>query len=219
MLIYRIILLLALIGGIWFFISAKKKRPDLFSGLGDWMKGQWNHTIATLKDWHNLTLKDSFSITRQFVFLLALLSFFILALTGFIPVIITGHHLGGFLLVVHVVAAPVFVLSIAILAVLAAHFFRFEEGDWAAMKSEMTQNEVSEEKSKLFWRKLLYWLILLLTLPVAMSIVLSMYPIFGTEGQEALLSIHRYSTLLIAIAVIAYTYLVTLGVKRNTRAQ
>jgi hypothetical protein len=215
MLVYRIILLLALIGGIWFYISAKKKRPDLFSDLGDWIQSQWNHTIATLKDWHNLSLEDSFSITRQFVFVLALLSFLVLALTGFIPVIITGHHLGGFLLVVHVIAAPIFILSIGVLAVLAAHYFRFDKEDWTSIKSAMSNEDSSKEKLRLFWRKLLYWIILLLSLPVAMSIVLSMYPIFGTDGQEILLTIHRYSTLLIAFAVLAYSYLVTLQTRQK----
>jgi len=49
-----------------------------------------------------------------------------------------------------------------------------------------------------------------LALPVILSIVLSMFPLFGTDGQEFLLQLHRYSALLFALVAIMYTYLVIL---------
>jgi hypothetical protein len=33
-------------------------------------------------------------------------------------------------------------------------------------------------------------------------------PLFGTDGQEFLLNLHRYSTLLLAAAAILHTYLI-----------
>jgi hypothetical protein len=47
-----------------------------------------------------------------------------------------------------------------------------------------------------------------LALPVILSVVLSMFPLFGTDGQEFLLNLHRYSALLLALVAIVHTYLI-----------
>jgi hypothetical protein len=35
-----------------------------------------------------------------------------------------------------------------------------------------------------------------------------MFPLFGTDGQEFLLNLHRYSALLLALVAIVHTYLI-----------
>ena len=49
-----------------------------------------------------------------------------------------------------------------------------------------------------------------MSLPVILSAVVSMFPLFGTHGQEALLQIDRYSTLLLSLFAIVYLYLAAL---------
>ncbi len=62
-------------------------------------------------------------------------------------------------------------------------------------------------------------MMLLLTLPISLTMVLSMYPIFGTHGQDMLLWIHRYCTLCFVMVAIAQTYLaIRAKVIRDCRA-
>ena len=152
------------------------------------------------------------SILRKLVYLLALLCFVVLAVTGLYPVLVRGQHLSGYLLMIHATFAPVFAACLTVLALMWAHRCRFSESDcplWfqRIIRRETVNKDSFAEKSCL-GQKICFWLIILLALPVILSIVLSMFPLFGTDGQEFLLNLHRYSTLLLALAVIVHTYLI-----------
>jgi hypothetical protein len=54
--------------------------------------------------------------------------------------------------------------------------------------------------------KVLYWLIIALILPTMLSIILMLYPLFGTDGLEFLADVHRWSVLLLTICVIFVQY-------------
>jgi len=152
------------------------------------------------------------SILRKLVYLLALLCFVVLAVTGFYPVLVRGQHLSGYLLMIHATFAPVFAACLAVLALMWAHSCRFSENNCSLwfqriIRRETVNKDSFAEKSCL-GQKICFWLIILLALPVILSIGLSMFPLFGTDGQEFLLNLHRYSTLLLALAAIVHTYLI-----------
>ena len=111
----------------------------------------------------------------------------------------------------HATFAPVFAGCLAVLAVMWAHNCRFNRGDWPWLQRiihrEIASNEAVAEKKGLV-QKICFWLIVVLALPVILSIVLSMFPLFGTKGQDFLLNMHRYSTLLLALIAIVHTYLI-----------
>jgi hypothetical protein len=44
-------------------------------------------------------------------------------------------------------------------------------------------------------------------LPLILSIVLSMLPLFGTHGQEIAMAAHRWTAVAFAVAVLIHTYL------------
>jgi len=44
--------------------------------------------------------------------------------------------------------------------------------------------------------------------PVSLSMVLSMFPIFGTHGQEWLMSLHQYTSLALTLVAMIHVYLV-----------
>jgi cytochrome b561 len=76
------------------------------------------------------------------------------------------------------------------LALMWAENRRFNKNDWP------------------YLQKICFWLIIILAIPLILSIVLSMFPLFGTKGQEFLLDTHRYCALLLALVAIVYTYLI-----------
>lgn len=151
-----------------------------------------------------------FGVLRKLVYLLALLCFIVLVITGFYPVLVKGEHLSGYLLMVHATFAPVFAACLAVLALMWADNCRFEKSDWPWLQKLLGKEPTAkpvDAKCRL-GQKICFWLIVFLALPVILSIVLGMFPLFGTEDQEFLLNLHRYSTLLLAAAAILHTYLI-----------
>jgi cytochrome b subunit of formate dehydrogenase len=149
---------------------------------------------------------------KKLVYLLALFCSLVLAVTGFCPVLIMGRHLAGYMLMIHVTAGGVFAACLVILAVTWAHQHRFNESDWlwlaAVVGRRLPKSDLLPKEGRLFC-KLCFWLIVVLGLPLMLSVVLSMFPIFGTAGQNFLANTHRYSTLAFAVVAVVHTYLLT----------
>jgi len=153
-------------------------------------------------------------ILRMLVYLLALFSFVVLALTGFYPVLILGEHISGYLVMLHATFAPVFAVCLAVLAVMWASNCRFTVGDWPWFERVVNRitlaksaDKTGHGKSSGLGQKITFWLIIFLALPLALSIVLSMFPLFGTHWQELLLALHRYTAYVFTIVVILHTFL------------
>ena len=160
-------------------------------------------------------------VLRKLVFLLAILCFVVLALTGFIPRVVFGVALSSWWLMIHATAAPVFAGCVAVLAVLWADRNRLDKNYWPLLNRILGRNPkstVAPEKHELKLR-ICFWVILTMSLPVILSAVVSMFPLFGTHGQEALLQIHRYSTLLLSLFAIVYLYLAALTEMNRTAAK
>ena len=149
-------------------------------------------------------------VLRKLIYLLALLCFVVLVITGFYPVLVRGEHLGGFLLVLHATFAPVFAACLAVLVVFWADNCRFNKNYWPWLQRVLGREAVNKAGVKKYelLQKICFWLIVILALPVILSIVLGMFPLFGTDGQKFLLNLHRYSTLPLALAAIVHIYLI-----------
>ena len=179
----------------------------------------WRHPLRKLV--HLLTLlflEQKLSIVgilRKLVYLLALLCFVVLAVTGFYPTLVLGEHISGYLVMVHATFAPIFAICLAVLAVMWVRNCRFNQSDWPwfgrivqRVTLVKSTGEETLRKSSGLGQKITFWLIIFLALPLILSIVLSMFPLFGTHWQELLLSTHRYTALVFALVVIVHTYVV-----------
>ncbi len=116
----------------------------------------------------------------------------ILGGTGFYAAIGTGHAMSGWLLMLHATMAPVFCIALAAWVLIRAQTARFVSADiagdgrWGAV------------------RKGCFWLMVALGVPVILSIVLSMVPLFGTVGQRFLYHTHQYTTLAFLMLAMVY---------------
>jgi len=168
----------------------------------DWWLSLARIQPAQVKDdWRKLTL------------FLSKVSFLVLAITGFIPSVLFGAAVSGLVLILHVLAAVVFALGLVIISLLRAHDQRFNKNDWQSLQhviGKKPRTKKSNPYLAAFAKKISFWLILLLALPLIASILLGMYPLFGTHGQEALLQLHGYSALLLVLAVVARLYILKL---------
>jgi hypothetical protein len=155
---------------------------------------------------------------RKLVFLLAMLSFVILLLTGFAPVLF-GSKLQGYWLMLHATFAPVFIGCAAVIALLGAGQYRFNKTDCSAIPCRCGRSE----KVSGCWLtdtgigvKAGFWLLLIVSLPVTLTMVVSMLPWFGTEGQDFLYHAHRWSALAFGLIAIAELYmLIRMGIREE----
>jgi hypothetical protein len=131
---------------------------------------------------------------RKLIYLLAVFTVFVLAATGFWPVL-TGGRIAGWLLMIHATFGGVFIFCIAFLTLTWSQRFVFG-------KNKRLLSCGLED----FILKAGFWVMVLLSLPTALSMVLSMFPLFGAEGQETLLWIHRCSALGFLTAAMFETY-------------
>jgi len=160
-------------------------------------------------------------VLRKLVFLLALLCLVVLVITGFVPRIFLGEQISGYWLMLHATAAPVFAACMAALAVMWADACRLNKNYWPWLNIiiRRTPQSVASPREYELAGRLAFWLLVVLALPVVLSAVLSMFPLFGTAWQEFLLQLHRYCTLTFALVAIIYLYLLTLAAMRRTAAR
>jgi len=179
---------------------------------------QWNPVRKLVHLLTLILLEQKLSpvgVLRKLVYLLAPLCFVVLAVTGFYPTLVLGEHISGYLLMVHAAFAPIFAICLAVLAVMWAGNCRFTRSDWPWFQRFIQRvtlvKSIGEEslcRSHRLAEKTAFWLAVFLTLPLIMSIVLSMFPLFGTYWQELLLATHRWTALAFALVAIVHTYLI-----------
>lgn len=156
---------------------------------------------------------------RKLIFLLALLSFVVLLLTGFTPLML-GSRLAGYWLIIHAIFAPVFIGCTALIALLGAGQYRFNKEDLnvAGLVNKSSEVNGCRLTDSGIGAKTGFWFLMVLSLPVTLTMVLSMFPLFGTHGQELLYHLHRWCGLVFAcIAIVELYILIRMGVLKDTR--
>jgi hypothetical protein len=214
---YRIILIIVialfLIRTIWMFRAGKWNLILLKNAFkqGGGQLFKW----LMMSEFRN----DALQQFKLFFVSVSLVSFIILALTGLIPVILFGESMGGLFLIMHVTIAPFFVLALMFSTIFMGHFQQFDNSDYNNLKKLRVKKEIKNPDNYLHHvlSKLCFWFFLVFSVPAILSIILSMFPYFGTEGQIAMLNIHRYSTLVLLIIALCSVELKMKTSKRSTK--
>ena len=214
---FRIISLLGFALVIGWIIKDVRSKPDDSEKIKEWFNQKPKAYIESLK------IKDLITniyALKNFIFLLTLVCFVVLAFTAFIPRIVFGQAPGGVLLMLHVAIAPLFALCIALLALMWAHQNRLFASDVQWFWRYLLRKNTSENAGPVFdvMPKIYFWLFALLAVVLMSSIVLSMFPLFGMEGQDYLLQWHRYSALLFSLVVFGQVYLMLRKQAKKTKA-
>jgi cytochrome b subunit of formate dehydrogenase len=155
------------------------------------------------------------ALLKKLCYLVAAACFVVLCITGFYPWLVRGEHISGYFMIVHATLAPVFAVCLALLAVTWADRFCFDrtDGPWLRRRlGRVTSPPAPVQEHRrggmrvTIW-KATFWLIVALSIPLILSIVLSMVPLVGTDGQNLLLATHRWVAMVFAVAVIIHTYM------------
>jgi len=194
---FRIISILALlITYISIAIALKKNQVS----LKKWLLIQ-NKSLADTMS--NLKKSSMGNIIKSLLLPIIFLCINLLALTGFVTIIILGKPISTYMLLIHVMLAPVFAICMVIVTLLWAPKNIFNKKDWETFSN--LKSSKKEKRIDLF-QKISFWMIIVLSLPIILSILLSMYPLFGSDIQHSLLTTHRFSTLLFVIISTIYVY-------------
>lgn len=152
----------------------------------------------------------------KLAFLLGLLSFIVLFATGFGPLLF-GWRLQGWLLMIHASFAPVLIACAAAAAILGA-------GRFAFLKKDVEQAAVCRlSPARCCWltdsglgAKAGFWMLLFLSLPLTLTMVLSMLPWLGEDWQNFMFHAHRWSALAFALtAMLEFYMLARLEIRRD----
>lgn len=202
MTLLRIVAALTVVALLSLIVLDFRRRMSTWKAVGRFLWGEINAAIRFRRE----SGRSRLAIVRLVVYRLTVICFFILALSGFLPIVFLGEHLTGTLLIIHVTIAPLFALLLAAIALLWAHRLRLGENDWRCFV-KMWKLQIPERD--LLSRCLLragFWLILLASLPLILSVLLELYPLFGTEGVELLMSLHAYSALVLTLLALVQIY-------------
>lgn len=207
---FRILSIIIIIGSlIWLYRYLKQNKFSLTEVMSSYFLA-FKNSFGDLKLLKSQGFLDNLALIKRIVYLITLFLFLIMAVSAFIPIILFGDNLNGIFLLVHVSAAPLFSLFLAILVILFAHSNRFNNND-----VDLSNKKKTFIFNQIGYIKVTFWLIVLFSIPTMISVILSMFPLFGTEGQLYLLEIHRYSTLIVLFLVILHSGLITVNHKLN----
>jgi hypothetical protein len=125
----------------------------------------------------------------RIIYAFTILSVLALAVTGLGTFALSSKPMTGWILMAHATFGPPFAICIAVLAITWVERCRFGQN----VPSPFGNGQ-----------KFFFWLILLASLIVILSAVIPMLPLAGTHGQELLYKTHQYSSLLLAVFVVAH---------------
>ena len=110
---------------------------------------------------------------QKLIWLATIIGIVIAAATAIPWVMVRGGPIGGWMLILHCLAAPLFAIGMALVALLwAGAYMRGSCGGGCT-----------------------FWLMLLSAAVTIFSIAFTMTPLFGTADQHVLLAVHRWSSL------------------------
>jgi hypothetical protein len=135
---------------------------------------------------------------ERLLYLATIVSVAVLAVTSFGALLRYGA-VDGWPLFAHMFGAGAFVTILPLLALTWCEANRFGEPSRAAGDRDT--------QPRFYWfSKAMYWTLLVAGLVVTMTMLLSMLPLLGTDGLHTMLAVHRWSGLVIVVALIFHLY-------------
>lgn len=149
---------------------------------------------------------DTLGKLKRLAGVVAVVSLLIMAVTAFSGRLAANEMMTGYTLLIHVGAAPVFLLSSIFILITWSYQCRLTEAEWDELTKRFRFQPVKTKDSGLLI-KLTFWGAMFLTVPACLSIVAIMFTIFGSHSQELLVGVHQYTGLGIVLFTIVHVYL------------
>ncbi len=160
------------------------------------------HLVLALIGGRSSRRRRRLNLWERLLYLGTLVSVGVLAVTSYYSVWRDGV-MSGWWLFVHMFGAGALVALLPLIAITWAGPSRFGTGRPA--------EEQETYAPRFFWLpKLMFWLFLASGLTVVLTMLVSMLPVYGTDGLHALLDLHRYAGLMAVVTLMIHFYCVLL---------
>lgn len=160
------------------------------------------------------------SVLERLIHVLTLISFLTLAATGFVAAICWGR-LHGWGMLIHLIVAPIFAIGVTACALRWAEASCFAPCDWQWVKKFGgylgDRGHVPADRFNA-GQKMFFWSVLGLGLVVISSGLIRAFPALCPASQGCIYAAHRYSALLLVMAVLVHIYLGTVANPGTWRA-
>ncbi len=134
------------------------------------------------------------------------------------PELWSGQALTGSRLLVHVAAAPMFVVSAVLVTLFWAHRNRFGRADWNRLRRPVGLAAAHGANPYLvLLRKLSFWVAAIAVVPAAVSATLAMFPILASVWQTTLIAMHRDAVVVLSVSAAFFTVLALVAWIRRYR--
>jgi cytochrome b561 len=197
-----------LIGGSIYW--AVNRKLLALSAILKQINDEWEALLAQFRVVHERPGPVTIRLLRKLLFLALIVLFIILVFSAFIPALIFGIPLSGLLLILHVTAAPFFVICLMFWVLLQVHSQSFTNENLTSIRSILTGSgrvlDLLPTLQPVLY-KLIFWLALLLLIPAMLSVILSMYPLFDTETMAMMADVHRYCGLALVVLACAALFI------------
>ena len=174
--------------------------------VGDDLKNKYNSKIGKLRwcGWREDL--SCFSKLKRVVLVISVVCLIVMSCTAFSGRLAADKLMTGYVLMIHVGTAPVFILCLLFLIVSWGYQCRLTDAEWEEFL-ERLQFKTPDSKGSMLLIKLTFWLTMLLSVPVSLSMLASMFTFFGTHSQEVLFIIHQYTSLALLSTAVVHIYL------------
>ena len=186
--IFRIVSLAVLIVAIIWLNNALRARKLSIGQIVKWWRSEFKDALALLDE---KGYSDPTAL-RRVAYLFGLDLVTVLAITGLLQPWILGDHMSGALLMLHMVAAPLFAISLIVFTVLTAY----------------SQRYTADDNSMVMKLKACFWGIIILGLTAILTSTLSMFPLANMDLQYWLIGIHRWAAIALLVLLMVYGYFV-----------
>ena len=174
--------------------------------VGDDFKNKNNSKFGKFRwcSWHEDL--SCFSKLKRVVLIISVVCLMVMSFTAFSGRLAADKLMTGYVLMIHVGTAPVFILCLLFLIVSWGYQCRLTDAEWEEFL-ERLQFKTTDSNGSMLLIKLTFWLTMLLSVPVSLSMLASMFTFFGTHSQEVLFNIHQYTSLALLSSAVVHIYL------------
>ena len=143
---------------------------------------------------------------ERLIYLVFVVAVALMALSS-LGMLVVGQRMHRWMLILHMTVAPLFAIAVTGLALLWAEQNTLERAAETGLAARFHPGE-----------KLAFWVVVVTGLLTIATAMLGMMSWYGSDAQEVLLDVHRYSALVLLIATVFHAYRLLAGRPAGVRA-
>lgn len=192
-LIFKIVLLVVICSSVMHYVYLRFFKKYTFSKPDvSWI---WPINFEKL-------LKNFWKLIGVLISLAILVCFVILFISGFYNPLVKGENISGYIMMIHVPVSGAFSVLFILYLIFTSERMRLN----FHMPLTSVQQDKQVDNLLQSIMKLSFWVLCILFVPLLLSILLSMFKVFGTEAQHMFMEMHKVTAAIFTVIGIVFLY-------------